>query len=356
MTEENRFKRFYELEAVLGIRFDSIRTAINCSEAKAKFISQLLVPNDARPIAEDVGVVFFGSLARGEWTSKSDADWIVLIDGQVDEQHFRAYHNVRKTLLDNKVIPPGSSGTFGGLAFSHDIVHYIGGHDDTNRNLTLRMLLLLESVSIGDDAVRKRVIRAILRRYLADDPSWTFKSNGRIPRFLLNDSVRFWRTMAVDFADKYRDQVGEKWALRNTKLRFSRKLIFLSALLACFSWNRYQERPESKPGGNIDLAQQHFIEYMSRPPLEVVADELVLNNVPRQVCKDIFSSYNEFLSILNDEELRTSLENLPRNIAEKSDLFQRVRGLSNQFQSGLIDWLFNPENPTFQLVREYGLF
>ena len=51
---------------------------------------------------------------------------------------------------------------FGGLAFSHDIVHCIGGQDDTNRNLTLRMLLLLESVSIGDDIVRQRVVRAVL--------------------------------------------------------------------------------------------------------------------------------------------------------------------------------------------------
>jgi hypothetical protein len=42
--------------------------------------------------------------------------------------------------------------------------------------------------------------------------------------FSLNDIVRFWRTMAVDFASKQRDRAGEEWGLRNAKLRMSRKL------------------------------------------------------------------------------------------------------------------------------------
>jgi hypothetical protein len=92
--------------------------------------------------------------ARWECTSQSDTDWVVLVDGQVDEQHFRTYQNTRKALIEAGEIQPGTSGVFGGLAFSHDIVHRIGGEDDTNRNPTLRMLLLLESVSIGDDLVR----------------------------------------------------------------------------------------------------------------------------------------------------------------------------------------------------------
>jgi hypothetical protein len=92
--------------------------------------------------------------ARAECTSQSDTDWVILVDGQVDEQHFRTYQNARKALIEAGEIQPGTSGVFGGLAFSHDIVHRIGGEDDTNRNPTLRMLLLLESVSIGDDLVR----------------------------------------------------------------------------------------------------------------------------------------------------------------------------------------------------------
>ena len=40
---------------------------------------------------------------------------------------------------------------------------------------------------------------------------------------------------AVDFASKQRDRAGEGWGLRNAKLRMSRKLIFASGMLVCFS-------------------------------------------------------------------------------------------------------------------------
>ena len=34
-------------------------------------------------LSDDLSLVVFGSLARGEWTSGSDVDWTLLIDGPV---------------------------------------------------------------------------------------------------------------------------------------------------------------------------------------------------------------------------------------------------------------------------------
>lgn len=340
----------------MGADWSAINKAIARTENEFQELRTILAPDDARPLAEDASAVFFGSLARGECTSSSDVDWVLLVDGQVDEQHFLAFHRVREQLKSAHKVEPGATGTFGDLAFAHDLVHRIGGADDSNRNLTLRMLLLLESVSVGSDDARNRVIRAILGRYLSDDPSWTWRSDGKLPRFLLNDAVRFWRTMTVDFADKFHDQIGDKWALRNTKLRFSRKLIFLVAMLACFSWQLHPPVEPVDPKRAMDIPIKHFKDYLSRPPLEIVADELLQSNAPTTLCDKLFSSYNDFLALLDDTEARNSLKELPRDIAAESEAFQRVRKLSHAFQSGLTEWLFMPETQLSDLVKQYGIF
>ena len=351
-----RFQRLDELESSLGCSWPAITKASKAADEELADLEQLILPGPGRSLAEDVSLTLFGSLARGEWTTKSDLDWALLIDGQVEEAHFRIFQEVRKKLNDAGKIEPGTTGTFGGMAFSQGLVHQIGGSDDTNRNLTLRLLLLLESMSVGDDVPRQRVIKAILRRYVADDPSWTWRSDGKIPRFLLNDIVRFWRTMAVDFADKFHDQIGEKWALRNTKLRFSRKLIFLAGMLACFSWQLHPPVIPSSEMPDGEIAVSHFVHYLDRPPLEILADELLLGNVQAETCKKLFNSYDRFLAILDDENMRDELKRLPRDLAATSTLFQDVRKLSHEFRDGLLEWLFRRDTAIFALVKDYGLF
>ncbi|HEY5253170.1 MAG TPA: nucleotidyltransferase domain-containing protein, partial [Acidobacteriaceae bacterium] len=175
---------------------------------------------------EDTSIVVFGSLARDEATSKSDVDWTLLIDGIADPQHLNTAHEILRRLDAIQAKPPGREGTFGNLAFSHQILHWIGGEDDSNSNTTRRILLLLESKPLGRTEAWDRVLNNVLSRYLTEDHGLWQKSRDRgVPLFLLNDIARYWRTMVVDFAYKQRARANQGYGIRSIKLGLSRKLL-----------------------------------------------------------------------------------------------------------------------------------
>src|SRR4051812_35091049 len=98
-------------------------------------------------LADDMTVVVFGSWARDELTDGSDDDWAVLVGREFadyDRDVVDAMALAQKHLgADDK--KPGSQHVFGVPFDVHGLVDHIGLDDDTNRNLTRRMLLLLES-------------------------------------------------------------------------------------------------------------------------------------------------------------------------------------------------------------------
>jgi predicted nucleotidyltransferase len=210
---------------------------------------------------DTTSLVVFGSLARDEWTSGSDVDWTLLLDGPADPQHFRIVAEVADRLEKAELKEPGNTGRFGNLASSHELVHNIGGETDTNANMTRRTLLLLESAPILQEAPRERVIRAILNRYIVCGPGVPEPRNAlfRCPRFLLNDVVRLWRTFAVDYAAKKWQQSNDKWALRNAKLRIPRKLTFVKGLLTCFDCELFSGEPPWEEIEQLTNDQQELV-------------------------------------------------------------------------------------------------
>jgi hypothetical protein len=349
-------------EASTGLlNSETLRTAREKSLEMRQYLDDILSREIGKYASPDTSLVVFGSLARGEWTTSSDLDWTYLIDGGAKSSHLQITQDIQRVFKEKGLAEPGPTGTFGNMAFSHDIVHQIGGQNDTNKNTTQRILLLLESTPIGGRReAYDRVIRAVIDRYLEEDTHLLTRDlkNYRVPRFLLNDIVRFWRTMAVDFANKQRDRAGKGWGLRNAKLRMSRKLIFASGLLVCFS-SSLESDLQNKISTDINDVRfqlgNHIRDYVRLTPLNILERFVKGYNIPDSVAKDLFDSYAKFLRVLNDENSRKALDALRSEDSGTDPTFKQITEISDTFK-GALDHIFFENQQIARLTREYGVF
>jgi hypothetical protein len=290
----------------------------------------------AVPVDEDATVVLMGSWGRREITSESDDDFMVLLAGAPREGARPSIEEVAGALGGR---PPGPEEIFGRHVLLDELRGKIGRDEDTNTNLTRRMLLMLESVAICGDDVHADARRALISGYLEANVK-----DHRPPRFLLNDVVRYWRSIAVDFESKMRARKGEGWGLRNAKLRLSRKALFAAGLLPVLECYRH-------PVNNM---LDYLDDRMSVPPLDRLADAFVDRGALDPGVRAL-SAYDEFLAILDDSPRRRELSDLGVADAAESSLFARIAELGREFEAGLLALLFDdPE--LHRWVREYLVF
>ncbi len=346
------------LEKRLSCIWASIGKARQSARIRGDELERLFLPRKS----PDTSLVVFGSVARGEVTSRSDLDWILLIDGQSAPEHKEQERKIESIVADNGFNEPGRSGVFGKMVGSHDLVHNIGGEDDLNSNTTRRVLLLLESIPIGNREAYDRVRRQIVRRYLEDDRGLTHASGDtRIPRFLLNDLTRYWRTVTVDFVYKQRAENDSKWALRNAKLRMSRKLIFAAGLALVFFCHldaaAEDARNALKDARDCSLLTAYIEQQFDLTPLEVIAKACLDLDVSSETIKAIFDNYDRFVAILDDPTKRENLEKArTHEHLRNSAAWDEVRDVSKPFHDGLVA-LFLKENDRLKdLTMTYGLF
>jgi hypothetical protein len=303
------------------------RTATGLAERRAKL--------DALDHDADASVVLMGSWGRAEVTTGSDDDFMVLVDGSERGAVKPSVDDV-KSVLD---AAPGDQGTFGTLVFCENLIENIGLDADSNSNLTQRMLFLLESVAVTAQEVHGRARERVLARYLDESVK-----DERPPRFLLNDIVRYWRTMCVDFAGKER-RGRAKWGLRNAKLRTSRKVLFAGGLLPVLDCYRL-DRVEM-----LEFLGEQF----DLPPTDRIAEAFLRNHHPDAGARTL-GAYDDFLGRLGDQSFRSELHALTRDASDQSNAFDEVRRIGHDLQAGLVALLFESETPLPKVVREYAIF
>ncbi|MEM7701582.1 MAG: hypothetical protein AAF251_06555 [Pseudomonadota bacterium] len=178
-----------------------------------------------------------GSLARLECTEHSDLDAFFMLPGSAPEDSIGRICDVKVfnavvTCAEQCLFPDFSNdGEY--LRFLHvdDVVKGIGGREDDYKNsFTARMLMMLESSWLFGEGCFSDFQKRVIQAYFEDfhDHSEDFR-----PLFLLNDVLRFWRTLCLNYENKRAWKVEDprnraKGHLGNLKLKFSRMNICFS--------------------------------------------------------------------------------------------------------------------------------
>lgn len=184
----------------------------------------------------DVAIFAAGSLGRFETGRSSDLDVFMLGKRREDRTQTNApISHLDEIRLFAKLIDinrqlnlPEFSGD-GRYLKVHALDRIISStgdaHDDSENLFTTRLLLLLESKALWNENLRKEAVNAVLGNYFKDGKG---KQDFR-PLFLLNDILRYWRTLCLNYE---RDRVkSPRWWKTNLNLKFSRKLTVFSTVL-----------------------------------------------------------------------------------------------------------------------------
>lgn len=172
-----------------------------------------------------------GSLARMEAGAKSDLDLFVTADGDG-----KSYGRLSRIKLFSDLM--AINGELGFPSFSNDgeylkiycmdeLKSRTGSRIDDSENLfTARMLLILESQPVVNASTYSKHLHEIIEHYYRDrNGTGSFR-----PLFLLNDLLRYWRTLCLNY-EAHRHDADRPFRKKNVNLRFSRMLTVFGTVL-----------------------------------------------------------------------------------------------------------------------------
>ena len=269
-----------------------------------------------------------GSLARHEAGQISDLD-LFFIGHQPNRvpktqsishlQEIEAFSDLIRINEELGLQPFSGDGMYLKIHELDDVIDGTGSPDDDSENLfTTRLLLLLESKSIAGDAVYSHAVTQVLEMYFRD-------GRGRKqfrPLFLLNDILRYWRTLCLNY-ERDRFVPGKPWWKRNLNLKFPRKLTVFSTIL-CIIATRM-------------ASAEDFLNISTMTPMERMAFALDEINDEELISEfaSVLDDYEDFLAAKSHSEL-----DAPKStpLAVFSEKAQRLDDfLHKTFASGKLD-------------------
>ena len=272
---------------------------------------------------KDEVVLTCGSYARREASTESDIDFFI-VTSQPPQQSGQPFdlstlpwvESVKNAIDEIVPIEPTAGGPFSKVEPRDTMLVNIGGEHDSNQKITRRMLFLLEGEWLFNADGLKQLRRQILERYIGEG-----MTDHQLALFLLNDIIRYYRTIAVDY--EFKTVEGEKpkpWGIRNIKLIFSRKLLYASGLFSvAMTADQARER-------KIAILEDLF---------EMPVIDRMVSICGRAKLEGVLASYDRFLERLEDQNVRERLNKLEKH--ERGDpLFRELKNEGHHFTRELL--------------------
>lgn len=295
-------------------------------------------------------VLACGSLARREYTLGSDIDWLVVVNAM--PEHPAAARNLVVRVKEcvskeaakegSGAKDPGTSGLFGRATGLFDIIERVGLQDDTNQTHSMRMEIVHESVSLLDPQLHARILERTIGRYL----SLSEVRQDTPPRFLLNDMLRYWRQITVDYQAKAPLGVHDpKAVLRYLKLLTTRKNVFASSIL-----------PLIAPRDSSVDWQTYLNEVYTLPPLARLAT--VTESAPpfvHEAVRTVFSTVDLFVQLTGDEDRRKHFGDLTRDSRNCDASYVQLKTAAARLQEAYESIFLGDWSEVAQNTRHYLL-
>lgn len=266
-----------------------------------------------------LAICIVGSYGRKEASPESDLDFFFLADKR-SRDFSKEIATFRRLLSKHGIRKPSSDGAFDSYVETCEgMVANIGGFDDPTQKLTRRLLFLLEGDCLYNralfDKCRRRLISHYVRRTITEH---------QLCKFLLNDLIRYYRTICVDFECKTHEN-GKSWGDRNIKLQFSRKLLYFSGILVVAeTWQSHWQTKRIL-----------LMKYLKQTPIER------MTSICGEQAKGALQMYDDFLEEMAKPAVREMLKETSDDRKRHTADFRKFKNRGHHFTLELSRLLAN---------------
>jgi hypothetical protein len=304
------------------------------SENKLREISQEL---ESVFQSNDFSIVIAGSYGRLEASRESDFDYFILFDSEtVNPETIK--NEVNAVLTKVGIDPPNPDGVFSKHFPVSDLINNIGGHEDSLPKLGQRMLLLMESRAFYNDTYYRKVVERILNKYL----EYVIKGSQKECVFLLNDLIRYFRSMAVNYEYTFWKE-SQKWTIRNIKLRHSRILIYAGILFLILEASKEDDK------------LSFFLKHIYKTPIEKIKAIYDINS--NSQINEVLEKYNFFLGQMNSADVRLHLNTVNYENRHDDSCYMKLKDSSDTLMHEFSKFAFDSKrNNWSNTIMEYLIF